>query len=203
MNRDHCSKAINENEQEIHRSMTLSHETNETPGVSSQHDFSAMTTQTTSPNTHTKTQITEYYTIQNVPNKGRGVFATQDLPFGFHLHTAPCILVTQQEYESHMKYTVLEHYLFNCSDGDRLMALGHGSLFNHDSKRPNVDYKLDKENLEIHYSVGHYGAKKGEELCIFYGGKLWFDDADKNEDSDSSSDDEDNALGSFLGKMEL
>ena len=144
------------------------------------------------------------YTIKTVLNKGRGLFATKDLPMGFHIHTAPCILVTQKEYEDHMKFTVLEHYLFNCQDGDRLLALGYGSLFNHDSKRPNVSYELDKENLQIHYTVGHYGAKKGEELCIYYGDNLWFDDKEsKDEGSESSSDEEDNALGSFLGKMEL
>ena len=41
------------------------------------------------------------------------------------------------------RYTVLEHYLFHArSQGDMLLALGLGSLFNH-NHRPNLDYRVD------------------------------------------------------------
>ncbi len=45
-------------------------------------------------------------------------------------------------WRSFRRHTVLEHYLFNAKDGDMLLALGLGSLFNH-SRRPNLDYRVD------------------------------------------------------------
>ena len=183
--------------------------------ISSLTPISQPSTNTERKNNQTKVETNQYYIIKQSPNRGRGIYATMDIPFGTHIHTAPCILITKDEYESHMKYTVLEHYLFNCKDGDRLLALGHGSLFNHHSKRPNVNYRLDKQNLNIHYTVGHYGAKKGEELCIYYGDKLWFHDTDANANegeghsddtscqTSSSDEEDDNGMASFLGKIDL
>uniref|UniRef100_A0A7S2UD46 SET domain-containing protein n=1 Tax=Attheya septentrionalis TaxID=420275 RepID=A0A7S2UD46_9STRA len=136
--------------------------------------------------------------------KGRGLFAICDIPPFTLIHIAPCLLVTQKEYSSHMKHTILEHYLFNCADGDRLLALGYGSIFNHHSKRPNVDYRLDKANLLIRYSVGHSGAKAGEELCIYYGNNLWFEQDDQSVSSSSSdSNEHEDGLAGFLHRMEL
>lgn len=45
-------------------------------------------------------------------------------------------------WRSFRRHTVLEHYLFYAKDGDMLLALGLGSLFNH-SRRPNLDYRVD------------------------------------------------------------
>ena len=141
--------------------------------------------------------------------RGRGLFATSDIPPRSVIHTAPCILITKEEYEKHGQHTILEHYLFNCRDGDRLLALGHGSLFNHDSKLPNVEYKLNKAALEISYYSGHKVILKGDELCIFYGNKLWFNDgcshnADRSNESTSSGESQDiDGLPSFMGRMEL
>jgi hypothetical protein len=72
-------------------------------------------------------------------SKGRGLFATNTIHPRTVIHIAPCIPVGRDEYESHMRLTVLEHYLFNDKGGDKLLALGYGSLFNH-SRSPNVDY---------------------------------------------------------------
>jgi SET domain-containing protein len=143
-----------------------------------------------------------YYRI-GLGEKGRGLFATHDIPPSTLLHIAPCILVTTEEYESHIKYTVLEHYLFNCQGGNKLLALGDGSLFNH-TRRPNVDYRVDVANLKIRYLSGHRPIQRGEELCISYGTNLWFDDADGNESS-SSDDEEPNQdrLTGFLSNLQF
>jgi SET domain-containing protein len=106
-----------------------------------------------------------------------------------------------------MRFTVLEHYLFNDkATGGKLLALGYGSLFNH-SQHPNVDYRVVVRDSHggrcIVYSSGHQPIEKGEELCIYYGSNLWFDDAD-GPDSSSCSDDEpatEKGLPSFLGRM--
>ena len=122
------------------------------------------------------------------PNKGRGLFATQDIAPRTLLHAAPCLHITKEEYENHMKHTILEHYLFNGPGGSKLLALGDGSLFNH-SRHPNVDYRVDAANLYIRYLSGHKAILKNEELCISYGANLWFEDAN-GDDISTSSDEE-------------
>ena len=135
--------------------------------------------------------------------RGRGLFATKNLSVGVLIHEAPCLLISRDSYDDHARFTVMEHYLFNCADGDKLLALGYGSLFNH-SDSPNVDYRLDKASLTIRYFAARSIAA-GEEMCIYYGNNLWFqeknaagdgeavDDIDIN-DSDSSDED-------FLSRM--
>jgi SET domain-containing protein len=96
-----------------------------------------------------------------------------------------------------MRFTVLEHYLFNDSGGNKLLALGYGSLFNH-SRSPNVDYRIGSDSIV--YSSGHKPIPQNEELCISYGGNLWFDDADGLERSSESSD---GSIEGFLGRIVL
>jgi hypothetical protein len=146
--------------------------------------------------------VPRYYRIGTGP-KGRGLFAIQDIPPTTLLHVAPCIAVSKEEYEQHMRHTVLEHYLFNDAGGKKMLALGDGSLFNH-SKHPNVDYRIDAELLCIRYSSGYQGIQRGNELCISYGAKLWFDDVDGESHSSSSEEAADIAdIPGFLGRMKL
>jgi SET domain-containing protein len=148
-----------------------------------------------------------------VGSKGRGLFAAKAIPPHTLLHVAPCLPVPAVEYDSHMRYTILEHYLFNAPGGSKLLALGYGSLLNH-SRRPNVDYRVDAARQVITYQSGPRPIERGDELCISYGSDLWFDDADgENEDDESArssaevEDDEDvtgNIMGiGFLGRIQL
>jgi tRNA-specific adenosine deaminase 3 len=69
---------------------------------------------------------------------------------------------------------VFYHYTFCTRGGDFLLALGLGSLFNHRNP-PNVEYRVDSANdIVRYYACGPIHA--GEELFIFYGHKLWFQD---------------------------
>jgi hypothetical protein len=140
------------------------------------------------------------FRIEDGP-KGRGLFATQNVPPRTEIHVAPCIPVGRDEYESNMRFTVLEHYLYNDVGGNKLLALGYGSLFNH-SRSPNVDYRIEEGSIV--YSSGHKQIQRGEELCISYGANLWFDDADGADDSSDNSEEkgEDGLIG-FLGRIEL
>ena len=54
-----------------------------------------------------------------------------------------------------------------------------GSLFNH-SESPNVSFSLDTKSDSIRYTTTR-NVLPGEELCIFYGFKLWFSPAEKTE----------------------
>jgi SET domain len=125
--------------------------------------------------------------------KGRGLFASSDIPPRTILHVAPCIPVSSEQYETHMKFTILEEYLFNDRQtGNNLLALGYGSLFNH-SRHPNVSYKVHSADQTIEYTSGFQLIEKGTELCISYGSNLWFDDAEEvdiEHDQVSDGDDE-------------
>ena len=55
-----------------------------------------------------------------------------------------------------------------------LLALGVGSLFNH-SRQPTLDYRVDYDSLIIRYFAAR-AVTSGEELSVYYGDKLWFED---------------------------
>ena len=146
--------------------------------------------------------LNQYYEIRiEDENRGRGLFATRDIPKFTLIHTAPCIHIPIAEYENHLKFTELEHYVFHCaSTGGKMVALGHGSLFNHDSKKPNVDYIIDSNLCCIRYRTLYKEIKSGEELCISYGAKVWWDESQS--ESESESEDEGD-ICQFLSKIEL
>jgi SET domain-containing protein len=60
--------------------------------------------------------------------------------------------------------------------------LGLGSIFNH-SKRQNVGFRRDIEGTRIIYSTLR-NVEAGEELCISYGPRLWFEDVEQDEADD-------------------
>lgn len=121
------------------------------------------------------------------------------------MEVAHCIRIPKQEYEDHLRYSVLEHYLYVGRNGCMLMALGVGSLFNH-SKQPNLYFAIDHDHLVIRYEAARNIAAH-EELTICYGSesKLWFEDRSVNTLQNSSSmvheymDDE----TSFLAGLQL
>ena len=131
--------------------------------------------------------------------KGRGLFATQEISPRTLVHKAPCIRVSKDDYETHVQYSIFEHYLFNDTNGGhKLLALGYGSLFNHSSKQPNMDYRVDSNGLQILFYSGHKAIAKNDELCISYGRNLWFDDASGHDSSSSSLEDE-----GFQGRIDV
>ncbi|CAL5220854.1 g2939 [Coccomyxa viridis] len=116
------------------------------------------------------------YRVRETPYTGeakaRGVFAARSIRRGELVETAHCIYISKQEYDQHMRHTVLEHYLFS-SRGEYFLALGVGSLFNH-SCRPCLDYRVLRDQLVITYTAAR-DIQEGEELTITYG-KIWFED---------------------------
>ncbi|KIK69616.1 hypothetical protein GYMLUDRAFT_236120 [Collybiopsis luxurians FD-317 M1] len=114
--------------------------------------------------------------IQHSEEKGRGVYASRKIPKQTVVEISPVLLFGAEEYEKHGKYTVLDHYTFKWKDGRMALALGLGSLFNH-SNSPNVSYTLNPQTESIRYETVR-DINEDEELCIFYGHKLWFDPVD-------------------------
>ncbi|KAN0087432.1 hypothetical protein V8E55_006053 [Tylopilus felleus] len=128
--------------------------------------------------------------IKSVKGKGRGVFATKPIPPQTVIEISPVLLFSKQEYDDHGKHTLLDHYTFNWRDGRMALALGLGSLFNH-AENPNVSFSVDVAHEHIVYTSTRT-IQPDEELCIFYGHKLWFDPVDgprcRTSDLDENTD---------------
>jgi len=159
----------------------------------------------------TNEAYTDLYSIQSIPKKGRGIIALVSIdPFTL-IHTAPCLYFSNEHYDNYLQHTVLSQYLFHTpGHGGYLLALGHGSLFNHDSKKPNIVYTIDVAKLEIRFSTSYRKIEPGEELCIHYGRDLWFHEdsgSEYHDNIESISDDvrqqNDESIPSFLQHIEL
>ncbi|KAF7905048.1 uncharacterized protein EAF01_005569 [Botrytis porri] len=126
--------------------------------------------------------------------KGRGVFASRDIPARSVLEVCPVLVLDPSENENHIKKTELYHYTYNWpykpkssnegSNGTtkpptttQAVILGLGSMFNHSTLHQNVGWERDVHNLLITYTALR-DIKEGEELCISYGSRLTFKDTE-------------------------
>ena len=76
-----------------------------------------------------------------------------------------------------------------------------GSLFNH-SLTPNLNYIRDYNTGSIVYTTSRE-VEEGEELCTFYGTKLWFKDVNTKDDRSVLEDSEDREGHPFSKMMDL
>jgi len=156
-------------------------------------------------------------TLRTSTRKGRGVFATEHISAGTIIDVSPVFLLTPEENKLHIEKTSLYHYTYNwplttpaepitrAQSGEatttitiktQAVVLGLGSLFNHSSRDQNVGWLRDVERQVIVYRALRDIAK-GEELCISYGDRLTFVDADlppQNEDGGEEGEREDEML---------
>ena len=100
--------------------------------------------------------------------KGRGVFAGRNFAAGEVVETSPIVLL-HGPYDSYPQE--VKSIVFNwgslCGLGDaHAIALGYGSLFNHDNPA-NTEYSADPANLRMQYRARRAIAA-GEELTINY-----------------------------------
>ncbi|KAJ1647255.1 hypothetical protein J3B02_005290 [Coemansia erecta] len=135
--------------------------------------------------------------LREHPNRGRGVFTQQEIKQGTLIHISPVLVFGQNEYRKHGKYTRLDHYTYCWKNGSYALALGLGSMFNHEPfGQQNVGFIRDMDQSLIRYTALR-DISAGEELCICYGPNVWFDvvpqdgqDTDgENADSRKSSKD--------------
>ncbi|KAI8989296.1 hypothetical protein BDB01DRAFT_781285 [Pilobolus umbonatus] len=111
--------------------------------------------------------------LRTDPIKGRGVFTRDKLKMHCLIEISPILLFNAEEYDKHGRYTILDEYTY-CWPGGFALALGLGSMFNHNNT-PNVGFIRDIPNKLIRY-VALRDINPEEELCISYGNHLWFDD---------------------------
>ncbi len=123
------------------------------------------------------------------PGKGRGVFALAAIPSGTLLEVAPVLIIPSTEWLAHGQHTMLAHYTFEWPGGCQAICLGtFGSMWNH-AKRPNVGYMRSMGSCSILFRAIR-DISAGEECCISYGARLWFEDASADAADDGFSDDD-------------
>lgn len=121
--------------------------------------------------------------IQHTADRGRGVFATQEICKGTVIEDAPVIVVPTVQL-SMIKTTILFEYYFQWKVGGQescAICLGFGSLYNHSSTAANARYiRLYSENKIRFIAVRDIRA--GEEILTNYNGDtdcrrpLWFEE---------------------------
>ncbi|CAI9630691.1 protein methyltransferase [Alternaria burnsii] len=117
--------------------------------------------------------------------KGRGVFATKDIPARTIIDICPVLILGIEENKTHIENTSLYHYTYNWpivdNNGNSKVAqaviFGLGSMFNHSTQEQNVGWMRDAQRQIITYRALR-DIPAGEELCISYGSHLTFKDAD-------------------------
>ena len=124
--------------------------------------------------------------ITDSPGRGRGVFATRDIPSRTCVDASPVLVFSDEEY-ARVATTQLSEYTFKWRSGMALSIGGFGSLFNH-RRTPNVGYMRDFDSRTINF-IALVPIAAGEELFICYAGQssLWFRDVD----GDTSESDDD------------
>lgn len=98
--------------------------------------------------------------------RGRGVFATRRFARGEVIETCPTVEVPGADVTGR-----LNDYVFtSVRDGDVLIVLGHGMLYNH-SPNPNVEYLQDEPSTITFRALRK--VRPGDELTIDYGDEWW------------------------------
>lgn len=126
--------------------------------------------------------------IQSSTPKGRGIFTSKLIPSGTTIEISSTLILSPRENTTHIEHTVLYHYtynwpLLNPSTGEptgrttQAVVFGLGSMFNHSTREQNVGWTRDLERNFIVYRALR-DIQPGEELCISYGDRLTFEDAD-------------------------
>jgi len=117
------------------------------------------------------------------------------------LEVSPVLILDPAQNEEHVKRTELYNYTYNWPytppDNEKAprpqptkaptttqaIIFGLGSMLNHSSLHQNVGWERDVENLIVTYTTLR-DIKAGEELCISYGPRLTFKDADIDPEPD-------------------
>jgi hypothetical protein len=99
-----------------------------------------------------------------IPNAGRGVFALKDIKKNEIIEKIEVIPISNKEVDSIIE-TSLCHYHYEYKD-HYAIALGHGSLYNHNKENPNAD-PIDGKNCMLMKALRN--IKAGEEITFDYG----------------------------------
>lgn len=107
------------------------------------------------------------------PVHGRGLFATVDLEAGMQVGTWSLLVIDGAD-PVWGSGSLIEHYVFEMSDGSGALVLGSASLLNH-ADEPNCRAHLDEVALTLTVLTAH-AILAGDELFISYGDDYWGDE---------------------------
>ena len=94
--------------------------------------------------------------------KGLGVFAAKNMSKGDIIEICPIMLIKTRVPE-------LEDYLFLFDNNTHALALGYGSMYNHNNN-PTAEWNLNRNSLTI---TALQDIKKNSEIFISYGNDYW------------------------------
>lgn len=118
--------------------------------------------------------------IGDASNKGRGIFAGEDIPINTIIEVAPVIVMSHDDRQL-LDKTLLHDYIFEWRPGGAnmcCMALGWIPIYNH-SHEANCEYFMNYDEQTMHIKSMR-AIKVGEELTINYNGDwnnrqpVWF-----------------------------
>ncbi|MES2005255.1 MAG: SET domain-containing protein [Bacteroidota bacterium] len=119
-------------------------------------------------------------TIAPSQHRGRGVFATENIPAGTMIEISPVLVLSAAE-RTEVEKTLLYDYIFEWGEDNTqcCVALGYVSMYNH-SYKANCDYQMDFEEERISITTVR-DIEAGEELFINYNAEpesenlVWFE----------------------------
>ena len=124
--------------------------------------------------------LSEYLYIDNIKDKGRGVFTRKKITAGTIIEISPVIVMNGDDRKL-LDQTLLHDYIFvwGKNKDQCCMALGYIAVYNH-SYRANCEYFMDYDEDSMYIKTVR-PIDAGEELTINYNGnwdnkeKVWFD----------------------------
>ncbi|HRN55721.1 MAG TPA: SET domain-containing protein-lysine N-methyltransferase [Agriterribacter sp.] len=124
--------------------------------------------------------LSEYLYIDNIKDKGRGVFTRKKIAAGTIIEISPVIVMNGDERKL-LDQTLLHDYIFvwGAHKDQCCMALGYIAVYNH-SCQANCEYFMNYDEHTMHIKTVR-AVEAGAELTINYNGdwdnkeKVWFD----------------------------
>jgi len=108
--------------------------------------------------------------VTNIPGKGRGVIATENIKAGEVIEVCPIVFLSDKEVSFLEKESeILKfYYLIQYAINKSCIMFGYGSMYNH-SFEPNADIDYDISNPQETLSVEAIkDIKTGEEIVFDY-----------------------------------
>jgi len=120
-----------------------------------------------------------YLYIADDDNKGRSVFTSEDIEEGSIIEICHVVILNKKDtkiiHETHLHDY---YFVWDIVKGTSAIALGYGSLYNHDDDN-NAEFELDLIENVIRI-IAQRKISAGEEITLDYkghkeeGNKLWF-----------------------------
>ncbi|MFA6410729.1 MAG: SET domain-containing protein-lysine N-methyltransferase [Candidatus Buchananbacteria bacterium] len=109
--------------------------------------------------------------LVDIPDKGRGIIATQDILAGQIIEICPIIILSQKDtdYIRQSSDFLNFYYLEQTAINKACLMLGYGSLYNHNSKDPNADIDYDTDEIKNYVIFKALeDIKAGQEITYNY-----------------------------------